>query len=914
MAPAPDGPGPVVALVAAKDMAASVAPTVEALRSVPGVDEVLVVDDGSTDATAEAARQAGASVLRLPANRGKGGAVRAGVDATPHAGTYLLVDADVGPTAAMAERLLAPVVGGEADMAVAVLPAAGKRGGMGLVRRVAAAGIRRATGQAVRAPLSGQRAVRAALLRQLPLAERFGLETAMTIDARRAGARAVEVDVDMDHLHRGRSAAGFRHRAGQGADVVRAVWPRLTSPAQRVTATVAAFALVAAGALWSASRSVPSSVAAAERPAKVVMVAVPGLGLDELGTGSMPNLDALADRGAVAAATVRSLSEEPSLLAGYATLGAGARALAPEAAAGQAVNAGGRVVVPTAAATIAANRREHVASPPGALGDALRRAGLRTAVVGQGALSVMGSDGAVDAGRAGDVGPDAFGTEVAAGLSRADVVLVGPGPGVSADPALGEVVELAGPDALVLVVGVVPPGSEGRLTPMVAVGKGTVPGTLHSQSTRRPGLVTLTDVAPTVLHALGVAVPDAMVGHALRYRPGHADVGQLRSLDRDADLREDLYSSVVFGYIAVQAVVYLLAILGLRTGVFARGRPRWAARLLRLVVVAFSAWPLATFLLDAVPGASRLGGWVLLVLVAIDVVVVAAALQARRHPLSPLVWVCAATMAVLAVDVATGAHLQLSSFLGYSPYTAARFWGLGNAAFAALASCALLVAAVHVHRGPRRAEALVTAGALFALVVVVDGAPGLGSDLGGVLTLVPVFALTLLALTGRQPSWRAVGAAAAVTALAVAGVVGIDLLRAPEARTHLGQLVSRVGEEGLEPLTTTLARKAEGSLRTFASPWSWAIPVVTLYGLYVLLLARGVPELLSQRSALRSGALAMVAAGLLGCALNDSGVVVTAVVFVYIAPFVTLLALHRPDEAVLLEPGPSPADPLLLRR
>ena len=85
----------VVALVAARDEADSIGATVSALGSLSEVDLVLVVDDSSHDATAEAARAAGASVLRLPTNLGKGGAVRAGLEVEPEADVYLLVDGDV---------------------------------------------------------------------------------------------------------------------------------------------------------------------------------------------------------------------------------------------------------------------------------------------------------------------------------------------------------------------------------------------------------------------------------------------------------------------------------------------------------------------------------------------------------------------------------------------------------------------------------------------------------------------------------------------------------------------------------------------------------------------------------------------------------------------------------------------------
>ncbi|HET7487104.1 MAG TPA: glycosyltransferase [Acidimicrobiales bacterium] len=235
--PAPAEPS-VVAVVPAKDRADSVGATVTALRSLPAVGEVVVVDDGSSDGTAAAAAGAGARVVALRTNVGKGGAVGAGLAAAPHAEVYLLVDADLGATARSAGALLDPVLAGAADMAIAVLPSAGRRAGFGGVRRLAGAGIERATAGAFRprAPLSGQRAVRGDLLRSLPLAHRFGLETALSIDAVRAGARVVELDLPIEHRHTGRSLAGFRHRATQGVHIARALWPRLTTVRQRAAA------------------------------------------------------------------------------------------------------------------------------------------------------------------------------------------------------------------------------------------------------------------------------------------------------------------------------------------------------------------------------------------------------------------------------------------------------------------------------------------------------------------------------------------------------------------------------------------------------------------------------------------------------------------------------------------------------
>jgi len=222
---------PVLALVAARDEAERVGTTVTALRDLPGVAEVLVVSDGSSDATAARALDAGAHCLDLPRNIGKGGALNAGLSAlmgrvaerlSPEPAALLLADADLADTAARLDRLLAPVLAGDADLAIADLPPQQGAGGFGLAMGLARQGMARVTGRRMSEPLSGQRAVRWEVLPALlPFAPGFGVEVAMTMDALRAGLRVVEVEVDLRHAATGKDLAGLLHRGRQARAIAR---------------------------------------------------------------------------------------------------------------------------------------------------------------------------------------------------------------------------------------------------------------------------------------------------------------------------------------------------------------------------------------------------------------------------------------------------------------------------------------------------------------------------------------------------------------------------------------------------------------------------------------------------------------------------------------------------------------------
>jgi hypothetical protein len=216
----------VLALVSAFDEEDTVGRTVTSLRQIGAVTEVVVLDDGSSDGTADEAARAGARVLRSPRNLGKGTVLEGALSRLDPAAAYLLVDADVGETASEAGKLLDPVLAGELDLAVGSLPAL--PGGLGSVKAMASWMIERVGTLRPAAPLSGQRAItREALEACRPLGPGFGLETAMTMDALRLGLRVAEIPLEMTHRLTGRSLPGFAHRGRQGWDILRVGTARL---------------------------------------------------------------------------------------------------------------------------------------------------------------------------------------------------------------------------------------------------------------------------------------------------------------------------------------------------------------------------------------------------------------------------------------------------------------------------------------------------------------------------------------------------------------------------------------------------------------------------------------------------------------------------------------------------------------
>lgn len=221
----------IAVIIAAFNEEERIASTVRASRAIPGVDLIIVVDDGSSDATQMRAREAGAITVRHTINRGKASAMQTGANvaamhdcADAPARLLLFLDADLGDTAVATAPLVAPVRDRVADCSIAVLPSA--RGGSGnpMAARLARRAIERATGWRPRAPLSGQRCLtRDAFVATQPFSPGWGVETAMTIRLLAAGMTVVEVPCDLAQRVRRHGFANQLRRARQWLDVRRAV-------------------------------------------------------------------------------------------------------------------------------------------------------------------------------------------------------------------------------------------------------------------------------------------------------------------------------------------------------------------------------------------------------------------------------------------------------------------------------------------------------------------------------------------------------------------------------------------------------------------------------------------------------------------------------------------------------------------
>lgn len=484
-----------------------------------------------------------------------------------------------------------------------------------------------------------------------------------------------------------------------------------------------------------------------------------------------------------------------------------------------------------------------------------------------------------------NLSPEAYDAQLGLCYERLDALLV-------------ELERFLGPPSERLAYFLVSPSSESGLAPVAIAGWSYGAGLLTSPTTRRAGLVTNLDIAPTILAGLGIdaawecdgavmAQAAGAIGNA-GTAPGPAPAkGAPRELDDHVALAMHMEQTLALAARARGSVLRLfigflvVAVFGLLgLIVFRRRAPRWAMRLVRVLLVAAGSAPLV-LLAGPIVGARGAAASTVL-LIAGCAVTASLAVRVFGSAMWSVVVLSGATAIVIAADALTGGRLASTSLLGHSAVLGARYYGIGNELMGVLVGSAAVAGA-----GLSRMTWPSATAAAIAMVML--GHPCIGANFGGMISAA-VTSVVIAAMAARRLPLAAgptrlrharlvTLAGVCLAALGASAALILWDARSPEA-SHIGRawraLMQQSGGSG--QLAAIVMRKLAMNIRLLRyTAWTQVlIAFLAILGAMVAgahgVFRRFIRDHLSLYDALMGGLVGALAA----MAVNDSGVVACA--------------------------------------
>lgn len=439
------------------------------------------------------------------------------------------------------------------------------------------------------------------------------------------------------------------------------------------------------------------------------------------------------------------------------------------------------------------------------------------------------------------------------------------------------------------------------------------PGLLLSDSTQRAGLVTNLDLSATVLNILNVQQPVEVLGSPMESTT-HYSVDVVGDEKDDAANRLDLLKKMNKTAVSIENnrpvvlntfIVLTVLILIFGALVIIRAPKHWSdatikavRRAIRLLILAVLCVPASSWLMFLIYRwpSSPIQVTAQLLGVAAGLWVLTLALSWRFGTRVPLIFLSFITSLVIIVDQLLGAPASFTSFFGYSPIAAARFYGIGNEGAAVLFGAVVIGIVMALDQWPRAkwVPLLKTWGipVIGFVMMFVSAAPMLGANVGVAAWATVGFVLLWFLVNDKKVTWKSVALMMFIVVVVVGAFIMLDKFGSGQ-ETHLARAVNSAEQGGAVQLWDIIVRKVATNFRVLThTNLVWILLAVIAF----LSLMRWRPAgefatTLKRNPSFGSGMTTILVTGAVAYFTEDSGVVLPALMVLYLGCGIVWLML-----------------------
>lgn len=409
--------------------------------------------------------------------------------------------------------------------------------------------------------------------------------------------------------------------------------------------------------------------------------------------------------------------------------------------------------------------------------------------------------------------------------------------------------------------------ADALLTPIIIV-KPDNKGTLTSSSTRREGIVLLTNLKNSILSSFNPAIKDPIYSSS-RGNPS-AYLSQLNKMAVFSYANQSFILTVLMTLLTLLIIGAFLALYKSKSVSF----------ILRLLIFILSI-PLILLWIAFLPIYNKF----LFIGIAISLGLITSALVlllSRITKFNPLIIILFITIITIAIDLLFGLDLIARSIMSYQIISGARYYGLGNEYMGVLIGATISLAALYLNQS-NTVRHLTAVKILFGLVIFLIAYPLFGINVGGTITACIALGFTLLVFQKREFNLFDLLSIFVGTGIVLALVALIDINQPLELQSHLAKNINLINKDGLGAIFIIIQRKLAMHIQILSyKHFGWILLAIIIS--LALLFFRPNKNLFTVKNLsnhLYLGLQGIIIAAIVAVLFNDSGITAAATMFIY---------------------------------
>lgn len=453
-------------------------------------------------------------------------------------------------------------------------------------------------------------------------------------------------------------------------------------------------------------------------------------------------------------------------------------------------------------------------------------------------------------------------------------------------------------DTTLIVASMVPPGTNNidsnsdnqQLTPVLINGRTWGKGTLTSQVTHRNGIITNIELAPTIMKALNVAQPPSFPGKPFTVEGSTGtQSAALAEFNIKAIAQKGSRRTLILSFIYFQVVIYLIAAYLLVTKKTYSDLIHKILRILLFAVISFAGITyltsqymtiLSPTMLTLATFALAIGFSVLLQFIF------------KSDSIYSIMVILGGTLLLLLVNTLFfKSSLQLGSTFGYDPISGSRYFGIGNESMSIIIASSLLFMGLLLEKIKIKKNYILQL-VFFVLVIGIIGFPRFGAQTDAPVTAGLAFAAAFFQVNKPNIRWLwayIVGLVVGVLAVFMA----YDFLSG--ANSHMGRTVELARSGGIKDITLIIQRKLMMNLKLLrVSTWSYFL--LGMFALMLVIKQRPIglfKTVINKYKYVSASITGGIVGGIVGFVINDSGIVVPAIIASYFIGVIMILMIDE---------------------